>query len=154
MKKNLIRFLLLGVASMCAPLAAADSYDPSTNRLTIDSIQVGGTVYTGVVVTVGSVISVGGSKQVASSVSATCTAANITTASFNAIQEGMSVEQVNQVMGCQYTPALTLKGPTFVVYSWAIPSTTTYITVWFDSSGSKVTRLGGSASSFKDSHGI
>ncbi len=51
-------------AALGTSVAIADSYDPATNRLTVDSVQVGDTVYTSVVITVGSVISVGGSTPV------------------------------------------------------------------------------------------
>ncbi|TRZ65337.1 MAG: DUF1566 domain-containing protein [Rhodocyclaceae bacterium] len=62
MKRHMIfAFLLAAVGSSAA---TADTYDAATGRVTIDSIQVGDTTYTNVVVTIGSVISVGGSTQV------------------------------------------------------------------------------------------
>ncbi len=145
MRNIAARFLLL-MTAIATPLAYADSFDANTGRLTIDSIQVGNTVYTGVVITIGSVISVGGSKAASSTatgstVATTCAAGNFTTAAFNAIQEGMSVSQVNQIMGCQYTPSLTLRGSNYLTNSWSVPGTMTYIQVWFDTSGATVTRL-------------
>lgn len=145
MRNIAARFLLL-VAAIATPSAYADSFDANTGRLTIDSIQIGNTVYTGVVITIGSVISVGGSKAASSTVAATCAAGNFTTAAFNAIQEGMSVSQVNQIMGCQYTPSLTLRGSNYLTNSWSVPGAMTYIQVWFDASGSTVTRSYPSAS--------
>lgn len=145
MRNIAARFLLL-VAAIATPSAYADSFDVSTGRLTIDSIQIGNTIYTGVVITIGSVISVGGSKTAGSTVAATCAAGNFTTAAFNAIQEGMSVSQVNQIMGCQYTPSLTLRGSNYLTNSWSVPGSMTYIQVWFDASGSTVTRSYPSAS--------
>lgn len=139
MKSFIARLLLLTTAAG-ASLAHADSYDTTTNRLTIDSVQIGNTVYTGVVVTIGSVIRVAGTKQATSTVATTCSASNFTTSAFNAIQEGMSVAQVNQVMGCQYTPSQTLRGSNYLTYTWGVSGTMTYIQVWFDSSGTTVTR--------------
>jgi hypothetical protein len=52
---------LLLISLFLLPAARADTFDASTGRLTLASIQVGNTIYTDVVVTVGSLISVGGS---------------------------------------------------------------------------------------------
>ncbi|MHB9118129.1 MAG: hypothetical protein ACYC2R_07625 [Burkholderiales bacterium] len=62
MKKLSVFFALLLMAEMSVSVAHSDAYNPANNQLTIDSVQVGNTVYTGVVITVGSVISVGGSS--------------------------------------------------------------------------------------------
>lgn len=55
---NLIAMVVL----MTAVAGYADTYDPSTNLLTIPSITVNGVTYTDVVVTVGKVVSIGSSS--------------------------------------------------------------------------------------------
>jgi hypothetical protein len=57
-------FFALLMAAIGISTAHADTYNPANNQVTIDSIQVGNTIYTGVVITVGSVISVAGSSSV------------------------------------------------------------------------------------------
>jgi hypothetical protein len=41
----------------------ADTYDPSTNQLTIPTITVDGIIYTNVIITVGNILSIGGSTK-------------------------------------------------------------------------------------------
>lgn len=62
MKKQIIIPLVLFIFGSSA--ANADTFDPATGHITIDSIQVGGTVYTNVVIAFASVISVGGSTTI------------------------------------------------------------------------------------------
>ncbi|MFA6312658.1 MAG: hypothetical protein WC681_14345 [Sterolibacterium sp.] len=102
------RMIVAGLISLflSAPATATNVYDAATNRLTVDAITLGNTTYTNVVVTVGSVISVGGSGP-AVPVTNTCLASNFTATSYVAITAGMTVSQINQVMGCAYTPSAT-----------------------------------------------
>ena len=59
---TIIKYLLLIFIAMFAfnVAWAIDTYNPANNQLSIPSVQVGGTTYTDVVVTVGNVISIGG----------------------------------------------------------------------------------------------
>jgi hypothetical protein len=123
--------------------AQADTYNAANNQLTVDSVQVGNTIYTGVVVTVGNVLAIGGSKPATSPVAATCTAANFTLAAYNAIQTGMTVDQVNQIIGCQYLPSLTVRYANFVVYQWGAVGLAAHIAVYFDATGTVVTAQSG-----------
>ncbi|MCX7173668.1 MAG: hypothetical protein NT159_07060 [Proteobacteria bacterium] len=58
--------LILSCLTFTAEALGADSYDDSTNQLTIPSVLVNGAAYTNVVITVGSVVSVGGGTPLAS----------------------------------------------------------------------------------------
>lgn len=154
MKQFAARLLLPAVLA-ASTLAHADSYDPATNRLTVSEIQVGDTIYSNVVVTVGQIHSIGGSRP-ATPVAATCASANFTTANYNAIQIGMTLDQVNQAMGCQYDPTATVRIQTAVVYRWQMVSPSVKVVqVWFDGDGKIVTPPGGSpGASFKSSTGF
>lgn len=72
-------------------------------------------------------------------VSATCTSANINLDKFNRISVGMTLAQVNQTIGCAYTPSLTQRFNTFASDSWVYGLS--YIMVFFDASNSVVTVL-------------
>lgn len=139
--KLIKRSLLALAALMTGGLAWADTYDPAANRLTVDSVQVGDTVYTNVVITVGTIHSVGGSYPANTPVTETCSLSNFTKAKFDAIAVGMPLAQVSQVMGCKNTPSSTQRGSNYVVYVWKAVGTMTYIMVWFDVDGAVVTRL-------------
>lgn len=54
------RSIFLAVAYGVNALAWADTYDPATNQLTIDSVELDGTLYNNVVVKVGDILKVGG----------------------------------------------------------------------------------------------
>lgn len=53
-------FISMALAICSSSLMATDTYDPTTNQLSIPSVKVGPATYNNVVVTVGSVLSVGG----------------------------------------------------------------------------------------------
>lgn len=154
--KRLMRSLLASAIVLCTGTAWADSYDPASNRLTIDSVQLGNTVYTNVVVTVGNVLSVGGSHAASSPVTATCTPTNFTTAKFNAIALGMTLDQVSQVMGCVNNPAMTQRSTSYVAYAWTGGvGSNALIMVFFDVNGSAVTPIGNvPGGAFKQSSGF
>ncbi len=145
MRKYLAAFALVLAANSAM---AVDTFDPSTNKLTLDSVVVNGTVYNNVVLTVNAyaINAVGTSAPyvpVTAPVTSTCTSANFTNARFNAIALGMSFSQVAAIMGCVNSPAFSQHQGTFTIYTWTWmnPSTlqTSMISVWFDSSGTIVT---------------
>ncbi|MFC4158978.1 hypothetical protein [Chitinimonas lacunae] len=154
MKKFAARLLFPAVLAASA-LAHANSYDPATNRLTVDSVQVGDTIYTNVVISVGQIHSIGGSRP-ATPVAPTCSSANFTTAAFNAIKVGMTLDQVNQTMGCQYDAGATIRIQGAVVYRWqSLTPTVKMVQVWFNADGTLVTPPGGeSTAAFKSSSGF
>lgn len=76
-------------------------------------------------------------------VAAACTAANFTTARFNAITVGMSLDQVKQLIGCTNDTGMTLRTTDFVNYGWIYLGSVsaTSINVFFDRNGNTVTPL-------------
>ena len=145
--------LLAGITSAGSAIAQTASYDAATRYLTIPSVRVGDTVFSDLVIRLDgiAVISVGATAPATSTVTDTCTVANFTTAKFNAIALGMSLDQVSQVMGCKNNPGLTQRASQYVVYAWnSIPA---MIMVWFNPDGTKVTGILGS-DSFKTSAGF
>jgi hypothetical protein len=102
-----------------------------------------------------------GSSGGTSPVTTACTSANFTKASFNAIAVGMSLQQVEQTIGCAYDPVVSHNGllPTiYAVYQWdytnllSNPPILDNITVWLDWTGSVVTANG--AGTYKTSFGF
>lgn len=122
---------------------ALDTFDPASKNLTIPSVQVGGTVYTNVVLRLDSfaVISVGGSQ--APTVSEVCSKSNFSNQIFNAINLGMTLSQVNSTIGCMYTPSRTGRSSTFTSYTWTVVEQALAIVVYFDANGNLVTNQGG-----------
>ncbi len=104
------KFVALSVSlACCAAAMAANSFDPATNTLSLDSVVVGNQTFSNVVVRIDSyAIKSVGSSAPSAAVASTCSAANFSLSAYNAIAAGQSVTQVNQIMGCQYTPALTI----------------------------------------------
>ncbi len=68
-----------------------------------------------------------------------CAAANFTVANFNAINAGMSLAQVSQVIGCKVTTNTVLQSK--IIYTWT--SGSSLINVDFDPAGNAVTSNGG-----------
>ncbi|WP_374347581.1 hypothetical protein [Chitinimonas sp.] len=112
------RFMHLATVCLLSATAMADSYDPATNRLTIDSVQVGSTIYSGVVVTVGNVISLGTQKPAVPVVTAACLNSNFTLAQVNNIKAGMTAEQINAIFGCAFDPRKTSRNSLYVSRQW------------------------------------
>jgi hypothetical protein len=107
------------------------TYDGRTGNLTLPFVQLGGTLYTNVVVRLDSfaVLSVG------SGVSPTCVDTDLTGVKYDAIAIGMTVDRVNQLLGCAYSPQLT-NTTAYAAYgstefSWASPGGR-QIDVWFN----------------------
>lgn len=120
---------------------AIDTFDAATGLLTIDAVVVNGVQFNNVVVKLKDidVVSVGSSAPYGA-VSDTCSGSNITTTNFNAITLGMTLDQVNQTIGCKYDRGGTQTTSTYIVREWINPYGGT-IMVWFDSSGNIVTPL-------------
>lgn len=133
---------------------AADTFDPKTGQITIESIVIGSVLYSNVVISLGGdfkVISVGGVAPVdPGPVAALCTPANFTAAKFNAIAVGMSLTQVNQIVGCQPDTTYEILAGGTKIYTWFY-TTTRRISVYFDGTTSLVLGTGGK---FKESAGF
>lgn len=137
------------VASVALILAtnvamAVDTFDPASNKLSLDSVVLNGVVYNNVVATLNSysLNSVGSSAPYVA-VTVTCSGANFTVAKYNAILSGMTLDQVKQTIGCANDVSLTAAvGTTVVSLGWDYtnPSTlvTSLILVQFDGTGTKV----------------
>ena len=83
-----------------------------------------------------------------------CTPKHFTGTSFNAVSVGMSLDQVNTIMGCKFSPARTIRTPTMAIYTWAISGTMTYAGFGFDANGIAVISYDGSGLPFKSSGGF
>lgn len=123
---------------------AVDTFDPVSNKLTLDSVVVNGVAYSNVVVTLNAyALNSVGTSTPYTGASASCTAANFTTAKFNAISLGMTASQVGAIVGCASSPTFSQHQGNFTITAWAWtnPSTfqTSLINVWFDATGSIVT---------------
>jgi hypothetical protein len=117
MCKYFITLLLFFSASALA----IDTFDETTNILTIDSVVLEGIQYNNVVVRLNAfdVISVGSSAPVDDgTVAETCTDANFTLARYDAIIEGMTLDQVNQIIGCKSNVNVTLVTEVYVHRIW------------------------------------
>lgn len=143
MKKYL--FALLSVFSISA-VNASDTFDPATNQLNLDAVTVNGIQYNNVILNLNDfkVLAVGSSSTVNATVSSTCSQSNFTVPIYNAIATGMTLDQVNQTIGCSYKPSLTQRSTSYTIYAWS--QGTSSILVWFDVNGSIVTPLLGSTS--------
>jgi len=142
------------------PSATAVTYDPITRYLTIPTITAGDYTFTNLVIRLSQFEYISGvatpvgqtpPPPPAGTVSDTCTAANFTAAKFAAITLGMTLDQVNQTIGCKYDPVWNLKSTTFSRYSWL--SSPKVIQVFFDVNGTQVTATSGGGT-FKTSVGI
>jgi hypothetical protein len=138
-------FSVAAIATTIATTQAGDVYNTNTNQLTIPSVQLGNTIYTNVVITLNNftVNSVGGSQPLGN-VSATCSISNFSTSIYNAIQSGMTLAQVNQIIGCQPDASATLRSTAFVLYTWIVITQGGHesIQVYFDPTGTVATPIG------------
>ncbi len=128
---------------------ATDTFDATTSILNIDAVILNGVKYNNVVIqlTGFNLISIGSYAPV--TVSATCSTA-FSIAQYNAITVGMTMGQVEQVLGCQYTPSGTYTvGNNAVANTWeysnfsVTPAVFEQITVYFDVTDSVATAYGG-----------
>ena len=141
---------MLTAALSGAAFGQAATYDGASRYFTLPSVAVGDTTYLNVVIRLDgfAVISVSGTGG---SVAATCSTGMLTLAKFNAVALGMSLAQVDQLMGCQNTTALTTRSSLLTTYTWFAGGA--LIIVYFDPTGSVVQALTPGAS-FKVSSGI
>lgn len=102
MKRFFLSFFFI-ISSLYSVTATSNTFDPATNTLTIRSVTVtGDRIYSNVVIRLDQFTVLGvGSSVPNGTVSETCGAENSTIDRFNAIQPGMSIEQVTQIIGCQ-----------------------------------------------------
>jgi hypothetical protein len=133
---------------------AIDTFEATTSLLKIDAVVINGVQYNNVVLKLKDVdlVSVGSSAPYGA-VSDTCSASNITTANFNAITVGMTLDQVNQTIGCKYDPGASVNSQSYIVRYWretALGSLACII-VWFDPAGNIVTSYFGD---FKSAIGL
>lgn len=144
MKKFLVFIgVLINVSCACAQ----DTFDSSTKVLSIPTVTIDQTVYSDVRLRLDSfsVVSVGWNSSVAK----TCTAANFTAAKVNAIDIGMTLGQVSQIIGCDNSDVYGSQfGNLSQIYSWSYRSyvpqyTSSVILVFFDVDGQGVTPLPG-----------
>lgn len=127
-------------------------FDGTTNLLTMPSVTAGEYIYNNLVIRLEkfTVVSVGTATPVTpitpttptTPVTTACAATNFTVAKYDAITAGMTMDQVNQAIGCTYDPAQISKTGTFSRYSWV--SLPTLIQVYFDLDGKIVTAAGSS----------
>lgn len=129
-----------------ASALAIDTFDATTNILKIDAVVLNGIQYNGVVVKLNAyeVVSVASSIPYVPVANA-CSSANFTVPIYNAITAGMSLDQVNQVIGCKYNPLLTTAAGDFVLHGWSYGDGTTIIQVYFDMTDTFVRGSGGSS---------
>ncbi|MDK2125093.1 hypothetical protein [Parachitinimonas caeni] len=115
---------MLALLLMLPAVALADSYDPVTNQLTIDTVSLPGdpdVVYKNVVVTLGNVVSPGQMVSMRGARPIQCSEKNFSNAIVSGIKTGMTLSQVNAVMGCTATAApLMYNTPQTICYTWSI----------------------------------
>jgi len=139
MKKYLAAlFVVLGGFIQTAQ--AIDTYDNNSSVLTLDSVVVNGTQYNNVTVLVVDpvVLSIGSQQTY---IPATCSNNNLTTTNFNAIQVGMTLNQVNTIIGCQNDPSGTYRSAACLTYVWHDQNRSIY--VLFDLNGYRVLNVSG-----------
>lgn len=135
-----VRPVLFLAAALFAGAAwpQAATYDTGTRQLTLPSVRVGNTIYTDVVLRLDSFAILGVGGVGTPDVPATCPNASLTYSKFNAVANGMSLAQVNQIMGCQPNPTYTQQTTYYRVYIWFSADGTSGIGVFFDPAGNAV----------------
>lgn len=118
-------------------VGAVNTYDPATGLLKLDSVVVNETQFNDVQVKLNTIdVLKVGSSQAYGEVTASCTDANLLLEHFNTINQGMSLSQVKQIIGCTYTPALTVADGNMIRYTWNFGLK--YLVVIFDAAGNTV----------------
>jgi hypothetical protein len=141
---------------------AGVTYEEGTRYLSIPTVQIGDTQYNFLVVKIdaATIVSYGSSSKASGAGVAArqCTKANLTQARFDAIKVGMTLDQVNTTMGCQYAPLQLTWGdrninagnpPGYDIWQWQAIDTISYIQVYFDSEGKKVVVPGTNPDGYK-----
>jgi hypothetical protein len=135
------------LAALCPSTSAVDTLDASTNILNLNQVQYSNNQYNDVVLklTGFQVQSIGASTPLTpptGPVNETCADENFTPAKFNAISLGMTIDQVNQTIGCKFEPLFNINGTLYSSRQWQYLNPTTfdfkYIAVSFDATGSIV----------------
>ena len=140
---------LLGSALTHAQTA---TYDSSTKYLTLPTVSVSGTSYNNVVIRLDSFAVISVATSTPPPTTPTC---SVSLATYNAIALGMTLAQVNQVVGCANNAAYTLTDPAYVLLAWTDSYRILYI--YFDAAtGNTVTSPTGSTdpASFKRTIGL
>lgn len=129
MKKT---FLLPAFMAFTLPFAAqGDTFDTGAGILTIPSVTVGANTYVNVSVRLDR-YAVLAATGPASGVSVPCDgSANLAEAKISAIGPGMGFDQVRQLLGCDYNPALTVTSGGLVRFMWATPALDVWVKVFF-----------------------
>ena len=159
--KRLLLFSVLLISSFSNATVTANTFDPATNTLTLDSVIYQDKQYFNVKIRVDqfTVKLVGSSEPVNPEPPVTpppppppvnggaCGLDRFTAANFDAIQIGMSFDQVTQIMGCSPSRASRLSG--MVTHVWInLEVTQMFISVTFDESTMRATGNLGSAFKF------
>lgn len=107
---KMVKKFLIGLSLLMAQVCwAADTYNPATNQLSIPSVDVSGTTYTDVLITVGNVLSVGGGDPKGS------------IDSYNAALNQLTIPSVT-VTGKTYTNVVVTVGQVLSVGSQVVSS--------------------------------
>ncbi len=117
MKRFFLSLIFL-TSSLTSVIATSSTFDPEKNTLTINSVTVtGDQIYSNVVIRLDqfTVLGVGSSAPIGY-VSETCRSENFTIDRFNAIQPGMTIEQVTQIISCRSD--ISFSGVTLLSYDW------------------------------------
>lgn len=150
MKGFFVKKFLLAIAILTnvSWACAQDTFNTSTNVLSIPAVTIGQTLYSNVQLRLDSfaVVNAGSSNPVP----VPCTASNFTAAKVNAIDIGMTPAQVSQLIGCDNNDVYASQlGYSNLIYSWRYQSyvpqyTSSVILVFFDADGQGVAPLQGS----------
>lgn len=135
--------ILINLSCACAQ----DSFNTSTSILSIPAVTIDQTLYSNVQLRLNSftVVNAGSSTPIPRP----CTAANFTAAKVNAIDIGMTRDQVGQIIGCDSNESFSSQlNWANQIYSWSYRSyvpqyTSSVILVFFDADGQGVIPLHG-----------
>lgn len=134
------------MAAFALPSAQAQTavFNPANSQLTLPSIRIGLTTYNNVVLRLDSVAVIS-ADPVSGTIAETCIPSNFNADKFNAVVPGMTLNQVNQLMGCKPNPARTNRSSSgYVTYEWDDQTDqyaylSTRMEIYFDAGGSTVT---------------
>lgn len=139
MKNNL---LFLAVAAFALPLSSpADTFDGGTGVLSIPSVTVGTNTYVNVLVRLDRYAVLAATGPVSGGGVPCDGAANLSYAKVSAVGVGMTLDQVSQVLGCDFNPSQTATVGGLVRYMWATPSLDVWVKVFFNAATLKVSSL-------------
>jgi hypothetical protein len=170
MRNKLFSTLLFIAMCVVSQSSVADTFNPTTGQLNIDSVVVGDTLFQNVGVGISQVFSVGSATPInrATAASTTvptnaCNASHLNLANFTAIQAGQSFAQLLTILNCAPMPGYTAGSYLTSAYdsagqrrysaTWqmAAPGSIKTISVFFDSTGTVVAPYKGE---FKEGVGL